>query len=48
LDTIATKSNVVALKDYQQQHPLYLNTDQTELLTFVYNRLTDASIIAAE
>ena len=48
LDPIGTKSNVVALKDYQQQHTVPLNSNQTVLLNFVYDHLTDKSVVAAE
>jgi type IV secretory pathway TrbL component len=36
------------LKDYQQQHILSLNSSQTVLLNFIYDHLTDKSVVAAE
>lgn len=48
LDPIWTKSNVVALKDYQQHTAIPLNSSQTVLLNFIYDHLTDKSVVAAE
>ena len=48
IDPIASKSNIVAIKDYQQQHTLVLDSNQTVLLTFIFNHFTDKSVVAAE
>lgn len=48
IDTNATKSNLVAVREYQQTNQIVLDATQQSLLDAVFTRLSDKSVIAAE
>ena len=48
VDTTATKSNLVAVREYQQTNSIQLDANQTSLMNAVYLALSDKSVAAAE
>jgi len=47
IDTSTTKSNVVAIKDYQAQNTLTLDATQEAKLQSILNMLSDKSVVSA-
>jgi hypothetical protein len=48
VDPVATKSNVVAVRDYWKTNAITLDATQTSTLESVFTTLSDKSVVAAE
>lgn len=48
IDQTATKSNIVAVRDYREKNTLSLDEAQTRSLENIFTRLSDKSVIAAQ